>query len=399
MRKNKGNKRILKVQPKEVMVNGHSSQWLQKNFDWVYAKEIIAKGNTVSHGSTVQIIDSEKKYLGTGIFSDGEIAVRRFSKETVAIDEKLFAEIAEKCLFRRRIPAQTTAWRLIHAENDDAPGIRVDVWNDELSIILSCTSLEPYLESLLNGLRKVRPFHRAWGHIRKENGKQQSLGLLWGSHPRKGYCVKELGLEYWVTPQHSRDAGLFCDMRDLRHWLAPHWEERRFLNLFCYTGAFSVSAAAHGASEVHSVDLSYSYLQTAKLNFENNNLSPENHKFVEGDAFQVLDRYRRKNEGFDVVLADPPSFSHSSNGVWSVQKDLRRLVIACLRVLAPGGWLIISTNHGKMSPREFSKAIMDAASKEKRRLRLLHNYSTPTDFPAAIHFPEGRYLKCWVIQA
>ena len=125
----------------------------------------------------------------------------------------------------------------------------------------------------------------------------------------------------------------------------------------------------------------------------------DKHVFLQSDSFQALDRYRRKKEGFDVVIADPPSFSHSSQGTWSVQKDLKRLVIACLRVLVPGGLLIIATNHGKMSPREFSKAIQEAAYKEGRRLYLIHNYSPDTDFPAALHFPEARYLKCWVMKA
>lgn len=148
-----------------------------------------------------------------------------------------------------------------------------------------------------------------------------------------------------------------------------------------------------------SVDLSAAYLERAKENFRLNGLDVDKHCFVEADTFAALDRLRRTGELFDTVLADPPSFSHSVNGTWSVQSDLKRLVIACLRVLKPGGTLIVATNNGKMPPRDFSKAILEASRKEKRRLRLLLNYVPGTDFPAALHFPEARYLKCWVMEA
>ena len=381
------------------MVNGHSQEWLRRNFDWVYDKEVLARGSGTESGTIVVLIDKSRKVLGTGIAGQEGIAARRFATEERILDAGFFADRAEQALMRRRIPEDTTAWRWIHAENDDMPGIRVDIWGADIGVVLSCPSLQTIIEPLIEGLRRVRPFYRVWGHLRKENGKQSGLGLLWGEQSTDGLWIKELGLRYWVTPQKSRDAGLFTDMRGLREWLAPHWKERRFLNLFCYTGAFSVSALANGASEVHSVDLSPIALKRVKQNLAQNGLSESRHLTVEGDTFQVLDRYRRKKEGFDVVLADPPSFSHSNHGVWSVQKDLKRLVTACLRVLLPGGWLIVATNHGKMSPREFSKAIVDASVKENRRLRMVYNYCPPTDFPAALHFPESRYLKCWVMQA
>ena len=387
------------VAENQIMVNGHSQEWLRRNFDWVYDKEVLARGAESKPGQVITLLDKSRKILGTGIAGQGDIAVRRFSLEECILDMGFFAERAEQALMRRRIPEQTTAWRWIHAENDDLPGIRVDVWGADISIILSCPSLQTIISPLIEGLRKIRPFYRVWGHLRKENGKQSSLGLLWGERAGDGLWVTELGLQFWVTPQQSRDAGLFSDMRGLREWLTPHWKERRFLNLFCYTGAFTVSALANGATEAYSVDLSPVALKRVQKNLEHNGLSATRHIEVEGDAFQVLDRYRRKKEGFDVVLADPPSFSHSNQGVWSVQKDLRRLVTACLRVLLPGGWLIIATNHGKMSPREFSKAIVEASVKENRRVRMVYNYCPPTDFPAALHFPESRYLKCWVMQA
>ena len=396
---------VIAPKASQIVVNNYSEEWLKKNFDIVYLKEILCKGERVQPGSEVEIISSRGHFLGKGIAGEIEnteidgVGVRRYSVEERRLDEAFFSARFEEALFRRDIPEDTNAWRWVHAENDNLSGIVVEVWGSDISIILSDASLVLWLDIFVEALLRVRPFKRVWGHVRLGEGKQEDLGLVFGEEPEERIQVQELGIQYWVTPQHSKDAGLFCDMRALRKWLQARWRYKRVLNLFCYTGAFSVSAAYHGASEVHSVDLSAVYLERSKENFLLNGLTPEQHVFLHSDSFQALDRYRRKNEGFDIVIADPPSFSHSAQGTWSVQKDLKRLVSACLRVLVPGGYIIIATNHGKMSPREFSKAIQEAAQREGRRLVLMHNYCPDVDFPAALYFPEARYLKCWVMRA
>ncbi len=390
------------AKPNQVVVDGYSEQWLRQQFDWVYNKEVLATGKGVETGSLVEICTRQGQTLGVGVYAgtteEQSVAVRRLSERIETIDVDFFVQRIRAAQSRRSIEPPTTAWRLVHSENDDLPGFVVDCWADSVSVTLSCPSLTSLLDDFLEALNVVHPFDNAVGHVRLPHGKQQYLGVLKGEFPER-FVVQELGVDYWVHPQLSKDAGLFLDMRPLRAWLARQgWGDKRFLNLFCYTGAFSVSAAHHGAKTI-SVDLSTAYVERARENFRLNNIDLSQHQFVESDTFVALNRFRRKGELFDTVLADPPSFSHSSHGTWSVQKDLKRLVVACLRVLKPGGTLVIATNHGKMPPRDFSKAILDAARKEKRRLRLILNYVPGTDFPAALHFPEARYLKCWVMEA
>ena len=386
----------------QVVVNGYSEQWLRQQFDWVYDKEILEIGKNVKMGMVIEIVSQQRQSLGVGIYagrdSEQNVAVRRFNPTVCELDTAFFERRIRQAKSRRSIAAQTNAWRLVHSENDDLPGIVVDCWYTSISMTLSCVSLKPLVPPLLEAIQSVHPFDNAVGHVRLPHGKQEYLGVLKGHFPER-FVVQELGVNYWVHPQLSKDAGLYLDMRPLRSWLVNQgWQNKQLLNLFCYTGAFSLSAAVHGAHTT-SVDLSRSYLDRAIENFHLNAIDPESHRFIESDTFAALDRFRRKGETFDTVIADPPSFSHSTNGTWSVQKDLKRLVIACLRVLKPGGILVIATNNGKMPPRDFSKAILDASRKEKRRLRLLLNYVPGTDFPAALHFPEARYLKCWVMEA
>ena len=260
----------------QIVVNGYSEQWLRQSFDWVYSQEVIAIGRRISTGDSVEIVTQQGLSLGTGIFAgkgaDGSVAVRRFSNILVKLDDDFFTAKIQQAFRRRHIPPLTNAWRLVHSENDDLPGIVVDCWGDTIAITLSCPSLEPLLNSILAAVLEVYPYENAVGHIRLAEGNQRYLGVLKGDLPER-FVVQELGINYWVHPQLSKDAGLFLDMRPLRSWLSDRgWMEKRVLNLFCYTGAFSVSAAAHGAKQVTSVDLSNPYLMRAKSNFELNEL-------------------------------------------------------------------------------------------------------------------------------
>ena len=170
------------------------------------------------------------------------------------------------------------------------------------------------------------------------------------------------------------------------------------LNTFAYTGAFSVEAAAHGAIRVDTVDLAATAIERCRRNFEINELSMEAHGFWTEDTFAALDRFRRGGERFDLIIVDPPSFAHGPSGVWSIESGLSRVVAGCLRVLEEGGWILVATNQGSLSPKEFQKLIKSAAQKVSRRLRIVHQGTTPHDIPAALDFPESRYLKAWVLE-
>ena len=160
---------------------------------------------------------------------------------------------------------------------------------------------------------------------------------------------------------------------------------------------FSVVAARHGAKEVVSVDLSPRYLERARLNFELNDLPLDAHSFIAEDTLKVLDRYRRKNEQFDLVIADPPSFSHGPDGDWSGKGGLARLIQSCAAVTRTGGWLCVASNQGSVTPKDFHRAIQAGGRKGGCQLRIVHQGSPPLDFPAALDFPESRYLKVWVL--
>ena len=387
-----------------VEVNSYSERWLRQGFPWVYDNEITAQATALQPGSVVRIRARDGQVLGVGVWDHGKVAVRRFRRDDGPLDTALMRERVNDALARRALAPATTAWRWVHGENDDMPGVRVDVYGPDLVITLDSRALEGLLDPLVDALtaaHDVRSVWLAWRLQHDGEGPPDTppQRLLFGPD-RSGQdtVVEERGLRVGVRPWDGPDVGLYCDMRAVRTFIEPHWHGKRVLNLFAYTGMFSVAAAAKGAREVHTVDLSASYLDRARDNFRLNDVDPDAHVFDQTDSFKALDARRRKGEWFDVVVADPPAYSHSEAGRWSIANDLPRLVSACLRVLAPGGWLVLASNLGTQSPKDFQHAVQKGATKVGRSLRIVHEGSTPVDFPAALDFPESRYLKCWVLQ-
>ena len=384
------------------MVNGYSAEWLGKGFDWVYDKEIIARHGSPSPGDEVDIVSQDGRHLGVGIAAQGKVSVRRFRRDRGSIDAIFVMDQMAAALARRRIPEGTTAWRWVHGENDDLPGLRVDVWGSHATIALDDSSLNRIKEPVLQSILAHPRIDTVWENCRPAHDDQRESPTagrcLAGDGESERVTVLEDGLWFEVCPRMGLDAGLYPDMRDIRGWLRPYWQGKRVLNTFAYTGAFSVAAAAHGAARVDTVDLAATAVARTRKNFELNSIETSVHGFWTEDTFKALDRFRRAGDIFDIIVVDPPSFAHGPDGVWSIEQGLSRVLAGCLRVLAPGGWILVATNQGSLSPKEFQKLIKTASLKVSRRLRLIHQGSPPHDIPASLDFPESRYLKAWVLE-
>jgi len=374
-------------------VDGHSEEWLRKGFPWVYDAEIVAIDPSLRPGSELAIRARNGAALGTGILGEepgtgSNVRIRRFRADEGPIDAALLTARLADALARRRIDDATDAYRIVHGENDGLPGIRIDRWADVLSIVLDSPSLERLTVPLLDAIEHVSASLVARG---KGNTPRWVRGK-----PRAEVVVRERGLQFIARPEDGQDAGLYCDLRDVRAWMAPHWTGRRVLNTFGHTGAFTVAALAAGASEVVHVDLSPTYSAWAERNVAMNGLSAAS--FVVDDTLKALDRLRRTGERFGVVVLDPPAFSTSEGGAFSVERDYGVLAARAVRVIEPGGWLVAVVHQGTVSPRQFQQFLLDAEHRTGRTLRILHQGSPPIDFPAALSFPESRYLKVSIVE-
>jgi 23S rRNA (cytosine1962-C5)-methyltransferase len=393
-----------KAVPGEIRVNSYSEKWLRKGFPWVYPKEVVA--SSAAPGEVVLLRSDRDLPLGRAIADSGWLAARVYRRDEGDLDDEWLSGLLDRAaLLRDRVvPSDTTAFRLVNGENDGLPGVRVDLWGHFAVVSMDSPACTPLLDPIVEWLkvnREPRGVIACWRPDPRDERDFSAVspqGLVFGHPPPGDVRVRERGLEVDVRPLEAPDVGLYCDMRDVRTWLEPCWGGASVLNLFAFTGVFSVAAAKAGASDVVSVDLSAPNLERAQQNFRINGLDPSHHEFQSEDAFKALDRFRRTGQSFDRVIADPPAFSHSPAGTWSARKDWPRLVAACARVVAPDGWLILASNQGEISPREFRGLVGEGLERAGREGQLLANLGQAPDFPAATTFPEGRYLKVEVLR-
>ena len=215
---------------------------------------------------------------------------------------------------------------------------------------------------------------------------------VWGA-PVDSVIATENGVAYDVRLATGLSVGLFLDMREVRQWLRCASRGRRVLNLFAYTCSLGVAATLGGATRVVNVDRSRSYLEWGKSNYELNDLAVGDRDFIYGDAFDWLRRFDRRQERFDVVVVDPPSFSSTP---FSVTRDYRRLVAAAVRVVSTGGVLLAATNHAATTDALFDSWLTTGVTEAGRRGEIVQRWHEPSpDFPVV----DGRpYLKVRAVQ-
>ena len=385
---------------KDCVVNGYSKRWLKRRFPWVYPNEILGSHPRV--GEEVELRSEDGELLGRGIGDEGRLAVRVYRHDGGPLDAQWMRDTLTDALALRQelLPEGTNGYRLVHGENDGLPGIRVDWWSHYAVVSMESPALATLLPRLIEGLAEAtdpRGIYvcKRFGDRQVKPGDKLTIpvGLALGKAAPGLVRVQERGLVMDVDVADGPDVGLYTDMRDLRAWLEVHWGAKRVLNTFAYTGAFSVASAMGGASEVVTVDLSASAIERAESNFRANGLSPEDHTFVVADVWKVMDRLRRKGERFDRVILDPPSYARGGTGGFQTQKDYPRLIAAACRVLHHGGWLVVASNHGAISPHQFRGLCLEGMHKAKCQGQLLYVGSQSGDVPAATWFPEGSYLK------
>jgi len=297
--------------------------------------------------------------------------------------------------------SDTTAYRLVNAEGDGLPGLTVDRYADYLMVQLYCEGWRPHLKLLTSVLQELLEPTGIYEKARPQNTREleavsdsKNYGkLLTGSAAAQRVQVQENGLAFLVSLEEGLNTGLFLDQRENRRSLMPHMAGKRFLNLFAYTGAFSVAAAASGATQVTSVDVSPGYTDWNRDNFNANRLNPKKHRFLVGDCMAKLRELAISKEQFDTILMDPPSFSTAGKGRFTTRGGTSDLVAACLPLLVDGGLLICSSNHQKTDLADYLKELRRGALQARAELRVIEQKGQPVDFPYPVTFPEGRYLK------
>lgn len=389
---------------KQCQVGAETKRMLLLGHPWVIVDRFTKQWQKTSCGEVIALVDEHRQVLGTALSDPtNRIVARVLTGQPPQItrpwlEEKLHA--AEKLREHAGLN-ETDCYRLVHGEADGLPGLTIDRYADFLMLQFYTAAWEPHLEVLVSAIAgvfapagiylKYRPQHTRKLEAKGKGTTQNPC--LYGKKAPNPLFVKENGLAFGVCLQTGLHTGLFPDQRRNRREVMAHSAGREVLNLFAFTGAFSVAAAAAGARRVTSVDVSEKYLSLAQDNFRYNDMDPERHEWMVADVFTQLATMQQQNRRFDMVIFDPPSFSTTKKSRFATQGGTAQLVTAALNLLRPNGLMISSSNHQKVSLVDYLKELRRGALGAGSSLKTLFVGGEPEDFPADVCFPEGRYLK------
>lgn len=373
---------------------------LRLGHPWVIADRYTARWPKSPCGALADLVDEAGVPLGTALLEPGaRIIARQLDGATITPDAAWFASRLQGAERLRKWLdlGDTTAWRLVNGEGDGLPGLTVDRYGDWLLLQLYTPAWEPHLPALSAALLATwRPrglYSKGRPAETRTKGAAVKGELLLGQAATQPLIVTEYGLHFNVDLAGELHTGLFLDQRANRQAFRRLAAGQRVLNLFAYTGAFSLAAAAGGAVQVTSVDAAPRYLERARENFRLNGIDSGDHEFLTGDCFAELEKLTRAGRQFDLVLMDPPSFSTVRSSRFTTSGGTADLVQRALALLPPGGLLVTSSNHQKVDLPEYVKELRRGALAAGRELRVIEAAGQGGDFPWPVTFPEGRYLK------
>ncbi len=395
----------MSTQQDKFVVGSETVRMLELGHPWVVADAYTKKWPAGKAGQTVELCDGQGRFLATALLDPQErIAARVLSQQKVRLEKPWLVKRLQAAIELRSKHADLTdsdAYRLVNAEGDGLPGLTVDRYADYLMIQLYSAAWRPHLKLVTQILQELLSPLGIYEKQRPQktreleaSGDTKNYGrLLAGSPAPQRLEVRENGLTFLVSLEQGLNTGLFLDQRRNRHDLMKRVAGKRVLNLFAYTGAFSVAAAAGGASLVTSVDASPGYTDWARTNFGANRLNHKKHEFIVGDCLAVLGEMTKAKKLYDLILMDPPSFSTTAKSRFTTRGGTSDLVAAALPLLSDAGLLITSSNHQKVDLADYLKELRRGALQAGSDLRVISLFGQPEDFPYPVTFPEGRYLK------
>ena len=393
--------------PIRLRVSASAESGLRRGHPWLYAERIQEQSRDGRPGDLAVVYDRKRAFLALGLFdptSPIRLRVLR-ARKPGPIDRAFFEERVTAALARRAEleATDTNGYRLIHGESDGMPGFVADRYADTLVIKLYSAAWFPHLEQVLGVLLEQQPArHSVLRLARLVSAETDALGglrdgmTLHGEAGATPLVYREHGVAYEVDPVFGQKTGCFLDQRDNRARVGELAAGKRVLNVFSYTGGFSLSAARGGASEVCSLDLSGPALEAARRNFELNadvaNVSGARHETLKGDAFAALAELAAAGRRFDLIVIDPPSFARRRAQVENALTAYARLASLGLSLLVPDGTIALASCSAPVSTEAFRDTVSAAALRVGRPLRDItetgHGVDHPTDFA------ESRYLKC-----
>lgn len=390
---------------KSIYLKKGKEESLLRFHPWVFSGAIARIDDDINEGDTVRVLDSHGNFLGVGHFQIGSIAVRILSFRDIVIDGTFWEsrlqaawEVRQALGVYRPGDNGNTTFRLVHGEGDNLPGLVIDCYGKTAVMQAHSVGMHVNREQIAQALQEVMKgvidniYYKSETTLPfKANLGQENGFILGGSEDD---ITIENGLKFHVDWLKGQKTGFFIDQRENRSLLEYYSKNRSVLNMFCYTGGFSVYAMRGGASQVHSVDSSAKAIELTNNNIALNFPNDDRHQAFCDDAFKYLDAHDDK---YDLIILDPPAFAKHRAALHNALKGYTRLNVKGLQKIKHGGILFTFSCSQAVSKDHFRQAVFTAAAQARRKVRILHQIHQPADHPINIYHPEGEYLKGLVL--
>lgn len=389
---------------KTIQLRRGKAESLRRFHPWVFSGAIARTEGNIEEGEIVRIVDEHGDFIALGHFQIGSIAVRVLSFVEREINADFWKErISQAFAVRRAIGLcdrpDNNIFRLVHGEGDQLPGLVVDVYGETAVMQAHSVGMHVCREEIADAILEASNgsikniYYKSETTLPYKADLHQENGFLRGGNPDN--VAMEYGLNFHIDWLRGQKTGFFVDQRENRKLLEHYSKGRNVLNMFCYTGGFSVYAMRGGANQVHSVDSSAKAIDLTRANAELNFPGDTRHEAFAEDAFKFLEQ---AGHNYDLIVLDPPAFAKHKDALRNALKGYTRLNAIAFEKIQPGGILFTFSCSQAVNKDQFRLAVFTAAAQSGRHVRILHQLHQPADHPINIYHPEGEYLKGLVLQ-
>lgn len=388
---------------KTIQLKKGKEESLNRFHPWIFSGAILKKDDDIEEGEVVKVYTYDKRFIALGHYQIGSIAVRVLSFSDTEISLSFWVSRLQSAFDMRRAIgladlSDNNTFRLVHGEGDSLPGLIIDCYGTTAVMQAHSVGMHRQRHEICEALKQVMGSRIESVYYKSETTLpykadlgQENEFLLGAS---KDDVALENGLKFHVDWLKGQKTGFFIDQRENRCLLEKYAQGRSVLNMFCYTGGFSVYAMRGGAKLVHSVDSSAKAIELTNANVQMNFPNDERHASFCDDAFKFLDSHDAQ---YDLMVLDPPAFAKHRGALRNALKGYTRLNLKGFERIKPGGILFTFSCSQVVTKDNFRNAVFTAAAQAGRNVRILHQLHQPADHPVNIYHPEGEYLKGLVL--
>ena len=388
---------------KTVHLKKGKEESLKRFHPWIFSGAIHHLDEDISEGEIVRVVTFMGDFIAIGHYQIGSIAVRVLSFQDIHVDEKFWETCLGSALVMRRCIGmadnpQNNTYRLVHGEGDNLPGLIIDCYGKTAVMQAHSVGMHNNRFDICKALIKImgdrieQVYYKSETTLPYKAELGQENGFIYGSTEED--VAIENGLKFHVDWLKGQKTGFFIDQRENRSLLEHYAKGRSVLNMFCYTGGFSVYAMRGQAKLVHSVDSSAKAVELTNQNIALNFPQDTRHEAFCEDAFKYLDTHDGK---YDLIVLDPPAFAKHRSTLRNALKGYTRLNVKGFQQIKSGGILFTFSCSQVVTKEQFRNAVFTAAAQAGRKVRILHQLHQPADHPINIYHPEGEYLKGLVL--